>query len=98
MSFCSTKGLCFSIFLLVLLILYSSFAWQFTSKTKLNQVFILQRKCLCIINVFYKDHSNSLFKDLILLKLHDVLEPEVINFSVSFVEISCQNHYVVNLI
>ena len=48
--------------------------------------------------VFYKDHSNSLFKDLILLKLHDVLEPEVINFSVSFVEMSCQNHYVVNLI
>ena len=45
--------------------------------------------------VFYKDHRNSLFKDLILLKLHDVLEPEVINFSVSFVEMSCQNHYVV---
>ena len=30
-------------------ILYGSVAWQFTSKTNLNRVFILQKKCLRII-------------------------------------------------
>ena len=62
-------------------ILYGSLAWQFTSKTNLNRVFILQKKCLRIITFsFYKDHSNPLFKDLKLLKLRDVLESEIIKF------------------
>ena len=62
-------------------ILYGSLAWQFTSKTNLNRVFILQKKCLRIITFsFYKDHSNPLFKDLKLLNLHNVLESEIIKF------------------
>ena len=53
-------------------ILYGSLAWQFTSKTNLNRVFILQKKCLRIISFsFYKDHSNPLFKDLKAL-IHNV--------------------------
>ena len=53
-------------------ILYDSLAWQFTSKTNLNRVFILQKKCLRIITFsFYKDHSNPLFKDLKAL-IHNV--------------------------
>ena len=66
-------------------ILYGSLAWQFTSKTNLNRVFILQKKCLRIITFsFYKDRSNPLFKDLKLLKLHDVLESEIIKFFYKF--------------
>ena len=66
-------------------ILYGSLAWQFTSKTNLNRVFILQKKCLRIATFsFYKDHSNPLFKDLKLLKLHDVLESEIIKFFYKF--------------
>ena len=68
-------------FLFYSFILYGSLAWQFTSKTNLNRVFILQKKCLRIITFsFYKDHSNPLFKDLKLLKLRDVLESEIIKF------------------
>ena len=60
-------------------ILSGSLSWQFSSKTNLYRVFILQKKCLRIITFsFYKDHSNSLLKDLKLLKLHDILESEVI--------------------
>ena len=33
---------------------------------------------------FYKDHSTPLFKDLKLLKLHDVLESEIIKFFYKF--------------
>ena len=66
-------------------ILYDSLAWQFTSKTNLNRVFILQKKCLRIITFsFQKDHSNSLLKDLKLFKLHDVLEAEIIKFFYKF--------------
>ena len=66
-------------------ILYGSLAWQFTSKTNLNRVFILQKKCLRIITFsFYKDHSNPLFKDVKLLKLRDVLESEIIKFFYKF--------------
>ena len=66
-------------------ILYGSLAWQFTSKTNLNRVFILQKKCLRIITFsFYKDHSNPLFKDLMLLRLDDVLGSEVIKFFYKF--------------
>ena len=60
-------------------ILYGSLAWQFTSKTNLNRIFILQKKCIITFS-FYKDHSNPLFKDLKLLKLRDVLESEIIKF------------------
>ena len=66
-------------------ILYGSLACQFTSKTNLNRAFILQKKCLRKITFsFYKDHSNLLFKDLKLLKLCDVLEPEIIRFFCKF--------------
>ena len=66
-------------------ILYGSLAWKFTSKTNLNRVFILQKKCLRIITFsFYKNHSNPLFKDLKLLKLHEALESEVIKFFYKF--------------
>ena len=66
-------------------ILYGSLAWQFTSKTNLNRVCILQKKYLRIITFsFYKDHSNPLFKDLKLLKLPDVLESEIIKFCCRF--------------
>ena len=66
-------------------ILCGSLAWQFTSKTNLNRVFILQKKCLRIITFsFYKDRSNPLFKDLKLLKLRDVLESEIIKFFYKF--------------
>ena len=52
-------------FILVYLSLYGSLAWQFTSKTNLRRVFILQTKCIRIITFsFYKDHSNLLFIDL----------------------------------
>ena len=45
----------------------------------------MQKKCLRIITFsFYKDHSNSLFKDLKLLKLCDVLESEIIKFFYKF--------------
>ena len=65
--------------------LYGSLAWQFTSKTNLNRVFILQKKCLCIITFsFYKDHSNPLFKDLKLLKLCNILESEIMKFFYKF--------------
>ena len=69
---------CFSVYfsLLYLFTLYGSLSWQFTSETNLNRVFILQKKCLCIITFsFHKDHIN---KNLKLLKLHDVLKSEVI--------------------
>ena len=33
---------------------------------------------------FYKDYNNPLFKDLMLLKLHNVLESEVIHFYYKF--------------
>ena len=69
---------CISVYFILFysFILYGSLAWQFTSKTNLNRVFILQKKCLCIITFsFHKDHIN---KNLKLLKLHDVLKSEVI--------------------
>ena len=48
-------------YLLYLLILYGSSAWQDTSKTNLIRAIILQKKCLRMIRFsFYKDHSNSL--------------------------------------
>ena len=51
-------------------ILYGSLAWKFTSKTNLDRIFILQKKCLRIITFYFcKDHSNPLFKDLKLHKL-----------------------------
>ena len=66
-------------------ILYGSLTWQFTSKTNPNRVFILQKKCLSIIMFsFYKDPSNSLFKDLKLLKPRNVLESEIIRFFYKF--------------
>ena len=66
-------------------ILHGSLAWQFTSITNLNGVFILQKKCLRIITFsFYKDHSNLLFKDLMLLKLCNVLQSEIIKFFYKF--------------
>ena len=64
---------------------YGFLTWQFTSKPKLNRVFILQKKCLPIIKFsFYKSHSNPLFKDLKLLKLHDVFQWEIITFFYKF--------------
>ena len=58
-------------------ILYGSLAWQFTSKTNLNRVLILQKKYLRIITFsFYKDHK--------LLKLRDILELEIITFFYNF--------------
>ena len=64
------------------LILYGSLTWQFTSKTILNRVLILRNKCLRIITFsFYKDPSESLFKNLKLLKRRDVLESEIIKVS-----------------
>ena len=67
--------------LLYSFILYGSLAWQFTSKTNLNRVFILQKKCSRIVTFpFYKGQSNPLFKDLKLLKVRDVLESEIIKF------------------
>ena len=79
---CSTKDLNFTIFLIVLLIiLHGSLAWQFTSKANVNRVFILEIKCLRIITFsFHKDHSNPLFKNVKLLKLHNVLESEITKF------------------
>ena len=71
--------------LLYLFILYGSLAWQFTSKINLNRAFILRKKCSRIITFsFYKDHSNPLFKDLMLLRLDDVLGSEVIKFFYKF--------------
>ena len=70
---------------LVYLFINDSLAQQFTSKSSLNRVFILQKKCLRIITFsFYKDHSNPLFKNLKLLKLRDVLESEIIKFFYKF--------------
>ena len=66
-------------------VLYGVSTCQFTSKTNLNGVFNLQKKCLRITTFsFYKDHSNPLFKDVKLLKLHDVLESEIIKFFYKF--------------
>ena len=54
-------------------------------KNQLNRVFTLQKKCLSITTFsFYRDHSNSLFKGLKLLKLHDDLESEIIKFFFKF--------------
>ena len=78
---------CISVYfsLFYLFILCGSLTWQFTSKTNLNRIFILQKKCLRIITFcFYKDHSNLLFKDLKFVKLHDVLESETIKFFYEF--------------
>ena len=47
---------------------------------------------------FYKDHSNPLFKDLKLLKLHDVLKSEVITFFHKFSRNELPNQYVIDLI
>ena len=66
-------------------LLYGSLAWQFTSITNLKRIFILQKKCLRLITFSsYTDHSNPLFRDLKLLKLHDILEFEVIKFFFKF--------------
>ena len=81
------------------IVLYGSLAWQFTSKTNLNRVFNLEKNFFCIITFsFYKDHSNPLFKDLKLHKLHDALELEIIKFFYKFVRNELPNLYVVNLI
>ena len=67
------------------IVLYGSLAWQFTSKTNLNRVFNLEKNFFCIITFsFYKDHSNPLFKDLKLHKLHDALKSEIIKFFYKF--------------
>ena len=66
-------------------VLYDSLAWQFTSKTNFNRVFIFQKKYLLKITFsFYKDLCNSLFKDLKLLEFHDVFESEVIKSFYTF--------------
>ena len=58
-----------------------SLAWQFTSKTNLNRVFIFQKKFLHIIPfTFPLDHCNSLYRDPKLFKLPDILKSGVINF------------------
>ena len=84
---CVPQKTCISVYfsLFYWFILYGSLVWQFTSKTNLNRVFVLQMKCLRIITFsFYKHHSNLLFKDLKLLELYDVLELEVIKFLCKF--------------
>ena len=66
-------------------ILYGLLAWKFTSKSNLNRIFILQKKCLRLITFSsHTDHSNPLFRDLKLLKLHDILESEIIKFFFKF--------------
>ena len=55
--------------------------WQFISKNNINKVFILPKKSLGIIAFsFYKDHSDSFFEDLKLLKHCNVLKSEIIKF------------------
>ena len=77
--------------------LYSYLVWQFFSKTNLDRVFVLQKKCLLTITFsFSKDNSIPLFKDFKLLKLHYVLKSEFTNFSIKFLEMRCRNRYVVH--
>ena len=57
-------SVCFSLF--YSFVLHGSLARQFTSKANLNRDLT--------------DHSNPLFYHLELLKLHDVLRSEIINF------------------
>ena len=74
---------CISVYfsLLYLFILYGSLVWQFFSKNNINKVFILPKKCLRKTTFsFYKDHSDSLFEDLKLLKRCNVLKSEIIKF------------------
>ena len=79
-------------------ILYGSLAWQFTSKTNLNRVFILQKKCLRISTLsFYKDKVIHCFKILSYLNFAMFWNQRSSNFSISFPEMSCQNLYVVYL-
>ena len=84
---------------LVYLFINDSLAQQFTSKSSLNRVFILQKKFLRIITFsFYKDHSNPLFKNLKLLKFRDILESEIIKFFYKFSRYDLPKQYVVNSI
>ena len=77
--------------------LYSYLVWQFFSKTNLDRVFVLQKKCLLTITFsFSRDNSIPLFKDFKLLKLHYVLKSEFTNFSIKFLEMRCRNRYVVH--
>ena len=67
--------------LLYSFILYGSLAWQFTSKTNVNRISTLQNKFLSITTFYiYTNQSNSLLKNLKLLKVPDILELEVIKF------------------
>ena len=66
-------------------VLYGSLAWQCTSKTNFNIVFILQAKCLRIITFcFYTDHNNLLLKELSYLNFLIFWNQRSWNFSISF--------------
>ena len=62
-------------------ILHGSLSWQYTSKTNINKVFKLQKKCLRMMTFSDFDApSDPLFKKLELLKLQDIFNLRVIEY------------------
>ena len=72
----SVKTIYFS--LIHLHILYGIIFWSSASKTERNQVFIIQKKIIRIIsNSNRLDHSEPLFKRLIILKFDELWKFEI---------------------
>ena len=62
-------------------ILYGSLVWQYSTNTKLQKIYTLQKRCIRILTFSdFLEHTNPLFISLKLLKLCDVLQGEVLKY------------------
>ena len=62
-------------------LLYGCLVWQYTSKSNLHKISVLQKKCLRIISFSqFNDRSNPLFILFKILKLENVLHAETLKF------------------
>ncbi len=60
---------------------YGILLWGNNYKSRLNKIIILQKRAVRIIsNSQYLTHTNSLFKNLKILKLQDIVRLEVLKF------------------
>ena len=58
---------------------YCCLAWSFSSKTNLENIFKLQKKCLRIITFSdFNAHTEPIFKSLEILKLEDIIYSEIL--------------------